>query len=218
MFDPNKKLDIDDTSLRVPQSYKKYVEAQVKRNSRVVKNNSRLGSWVGIDEVQCIVKWLKKYVTPLSSGMCHGTRYGREQQWFAELLGLERHQVLGTDIAPKCEQFGNIHWDFHDLNDEWINKFDFIYSNSLDHSYNPIYALQQWSRCLRNDKSVIVLAYGTGHKLEHVSPKLNEAEVFHASLPAYRDMIEQAGGHILTTLRHKQHSRSTIQLVINFQQ
>ncbi len=36
-------------------------------------------------------------------------------------------------------------WDFHDENPEWVNKFDFIYTNSLDQAMNPRKALDAWS-------------------------------------------------------------------------
>jgi SAM-dependent methyltransferase len=33
--------------------------------------------------------------------------------------------------------------------DEWVDSVDLIYSNSLDHSYDPIHCLRQWFKCLR---------------------------------------------------------------------
>ena len=30
-----------------------------------------------------------------------------------------------------------IKWDFHKQNPDWIGRFGFVYTNSLDHSYNP---------------------------------------------------------------------------------
>ena len=34
--------------------------------------------------------------------------------------------------------------DFHEQKKEWLNHFDFVYSNSLDQSYDPKKALQVW--------------------------------------------------------------------------
>ena len=49
-----------------------------------------------------------------------------------------------------------IQWDFHDVKDERIDSIDFIYSNSLDHSYDAKYCLKQWFRCLRKDGICII--------------------------------------------------------------
>jgi SAM-dependent methyltransferase len=82
-----------------------------------------------------------------SLGLCHGTRRGHEQKWFSKHLGFP---ILGTDIAESAEQFPmTIQWDFHDVKPQWVNKMDFIYSNSLDHSYDPVFCLRQWFRCLK---------------------------------------------------------------------
>ena len=68
-------------------------------------------------------------------GICHGTRRGKEQEWFRKYLGCG---VIGTEISDTVEQFPHtIEWDFHETKAEWINSADFIYSNSLDHSYDP---------------------------------------------------------------------------------
>lgn len=81
-------------------------------------------------------------------GICHGTRRGAEQQWFRnDLPGCD---VIGTEISPTASQFPNtIQWDFHDVKPEWLNSADFIYSNSLDHSYDPDKCLNAWMSCIR---------------------------------------------------------------------
>ena len=91
-------------------------------------------------------EWKEIQYTP-RVGLCHGTRRGDEQKWFSKHLEIP---VYGTDIAESANQFKNtFQWDFHDIKPEWVNKIDFIYSNSLDHSYDPIFCLRQWFRCLK---------------------------------------------------------------------
>ena len=83
-------------------------------------------------------------------GVCHGVRSGLENKWLSEELGIS---VAGTDIcneAVKVDSSGRtICWDFHDLKDEWIQRLDFIYSNSINHAYNPRYCLDQWLLSLK---------------------------------------------------------------------
>lgn len=63
-------------------------------------------------------------------------------------------KVLGTDISPmiaeKAKQRGVevIEWDFHKVKPAWIGKASFVYTNALDHSYDPVMAIQKWLSCL----------------------------------------------------------------------
>merc|ERR1711920_1130260 len=71
--------------------------------------------------------------------------------------------VLGTEISDTAEQFPNtIQWDFHNAKAEWLSAADFIYSNSLDHAFDPLRALTQWMRCLQ-PRGVLFLEHCSGH-------------------------------------------------------
>jgi len=99
--------------------------------------------------VETISKYIKKKISNPSFGICHGTRRGVEQMLFNKYTGAE---VIGTEVSSTATQFPNtIQWDFHDIKNEWINNIDFIYSNSIDHSYDPKLALSQWLKCLKDD-------------------------------------------------------------------
>jgi len=105
------------------------------------------------------IKGLSKYIYDNTSivkfGLCHGTRRGNEQKWFKEYISLSQMEmidVLGTEISDTATQFTNtIEWDFHNVKDEWVDNTCFIYSNSLDHSYDPAMCLKQWMSCLKKD-------------------------------------------------------------------
>src|SRR5262249_44726855 len=80
-------------------------------------------------------------------GVCHGVRNGWEVRKFRELLGIN---VLGTEISDTAKHYlGVIQWDFHRVKKEWLQNVDFIYSNALDHSYDPSFCLHQWMKCLK---------------------------------------------------------------------
>lgn len=121
--------------------YDRYRRIQTEGNKR------KLGSqWVHEHTIKFLSDYILTKITP-KSGICHGTRRGLEQAAFRKYLGCE---VFGTEISETSTQFPHtIHWDFHDVKDEWIGSFDFIYSNSWDHSFDPQRMLMAWMSCLR---------------------------------------------------------------------
>ena len=60
---------------------------------------------------------------------------------------------------------------------EWINKADFVYSNSLDHSYDPEKALNSWISCLKPGGLCIL-----EHAYYHTAAEASEIDPFGASL------------------------------------
>jgi hypothetical protein len=103
--------------------------------------------WVQPENIAFLSDYLQSQLGDIRFGLCHGTRRGLEQKWFREHLGCE---VIGTEIAETATQFPDtIQWDFHDVKPEWVGAVDFIYSNSLDHSYDPGLCLNRWMSSLR---------------------------------------------------------------------
>jgi SAM-dependent methyltransferase len=136
--------------------YELYKKIQIEANIAKIDKTS-----INVDDIKILCGWLNKNINPLLHGLCHGTRAGIEQKLFTEYTGAE---VLGTDISPTASQFPNtIQHDFHDVKDEWVNFFDFIFSNSYDHSYNLEYCINQWIRCLRVG-GVCILEHADGHR------------------------------------------------------
>ena len=97
--------------------------------------------------------------------------------------------VIGTDIPPMATTYSHmIQWDFHDAKPERKKKVDFIYSNALDHSYDPRHCLDSWMRCLVRD-GICILHWGPGHNNVAGSPECSKADCFQASLKEYHSMI-----------------------------
>jgi len=134
---------LDDTE------YREYVQAQTDANKRKI---TRIFEYE--ENIEFLSNYLKKTLNRIDYGICHGTRRGKEQEWFNKNLNCN---VFGTEISETAAQFPNtIQWDFHQIKSEWINHFDFIYSNSLDHSYDIPYCISQWSKCLRSNGILII--------------------------------------------------------------
>ena len=67
-------------------------------------------------------------------------------------FGLSGSYVFGTDIEPSATKFSNtIEHDFHEIKDEWLDSFDFIYSNSHDHAKRSKKALGNWLKSLNDN-------------------------------------------------------------------
>ncbi len=118
--------------------------------------------WVLEENIEFLSDYLKEHLNPIKSSLCHGTRRGKEQEWFKKYLG-DDVDVIGTEISDTADDFPHtIQWDFHETKKEWLNKVDFIYSNSFDHSYDPQKCLDAWTSCLRPG-GICVIEHTDGH-------------------------------------------------------
>ncbi len=116
-------------------NYEEYVAAQTEANKRKIKN-----VWVRSETIELIAK---RMLTPVSVVLCHGTRNGAEQLMFKKHY--PRAYVVGTEISPTAPSFCYTEQhDFHEPRKGWIGACDIVYSNSLDHAYDPRKALTTW--------------------------------------------------------------------------
>lgn len=144
------------------ESYEKYKAVQILYNKKKLNN-----VWADAKTLQLIGDKLKElYPNRKISGLCHGARNGFEQNFFIDNFDFT---TLGTDISDTASQFRNsVEWDFHDRNDEWVGKFDFVYTNSHDQSWNPKQALGTWLDQLKDD-GVLILEHTEYHGPEGAS-------------------------------------------------
>jgi hypothetical protein len=173
-------------------SYDEYKTAQISGNKRTIN-----AQWVIEEEIHEASIILLKKVKNIEFGICHGARQGNEQAWFSRYLGAE---VLGTDISTTATDFPNtIEWDFHDVKPEWVGNVDFIYSNALDHSYDPEMCLRQWMNCLKPG-GYCILHWSVGHTTSCAR------DPFGAELSEYRNMILSLG-YILDEETEQEHTK-----------
>lgn len=132
------KRSLIDFSLEEYDSYEDY------KRSQVFWNKTKIDKvWADESTLDLIIDEIKRTTNKEEIfGLCHGTRNGFEQKHFNKALS---GRTIGTDISDTAEDFEDtIQWDFHDVNKDWINKFDFVYSNSLDQGWKPKIALKNW--------------------------------------------------------------------------
>tara|TARA_B100000003_G_scaffold54648_1_gene48215 strand:+ start:171 stop:869 length:699 start_codon:yes stop_codon:yes gene_type:complete len=134
--------------------YKNYDEY---KKTQIYFNKLKIDKvWADKDTLKIISDFLKENIRLNNiKGVCHGSRNGFEQNFFNS--NISGAQVIGTDISETAKDFKNsIVHDFHDQKKEWLNSFDFVYSNSLDQSYNPQKALSTWIDQVKKDGFVII--------------------------------------------------------------
>ncbi|WBU59191.1 hypothetical protein [Paracoccus albus] len=133
-------------------SYEKYKEIQTIGNKAKIENQ-----WVGEKHIKILAKHLcDRHPGPIKYGVCHGTRRGKEQEWFGKHIGGDA-DVFGTEISDTATDFPRtVQWDFHDIKPEWLGHFDFIYSNSWDHTYDPKLLFTTWASCLNKNGWLLI--------------------------------------------------------------
>jgi hypothetical protein len=141
--------------------YEKYRQIQEEGNKRKLNL-----IWAIEENIAFLSTYIKDVVGSPLFGICHGTRRGKEQEWFRKYLGCE---VIGTEISDTAENFPHtIRWDFHEVKPEWRDSVDFIYSNSFDHSYDPEKCLNAWMSCVRKG-GICILEHSSLHEPEGAS-------------------------------------------------
>ena len=187
--------------------HEEYIKAQKEGiyNHRSVSDNVNY-EWIQKSEVEFLQKdviephFRERNHSP-KHGICHGAKLGKENVWFQDVTKFE---WIGTDLVIESDEKMNlINWDFHEIKPEWKEKFDVVYSNSLDHSYDPEKALKRWFQCLNNNGICII---------EHSDNDTynNETDPFGATFDEYKKLIEKCNGVVLKTPklfsnRHKQY-------------
>jgi len=114
--------------------YNHYKKEQVKANVKKIVN-----IWIN----ENTVKKITQYIDKADNILCHGVRNAKELEFFKKYYSSA--DIIGTEISHTAKQFKNvIEWDFHNVKEEWKSKFDIVYSNSWDHSYDHIKSLTTW--------------------------------------------------------------------------
>ncbi len=135
-------------------SYKNYNEY---RNTQIFYNQKKINQiWADPKNLKIISFFLCNNIKKKTiSGLCHGSRNGFEQEFLSKVI--KKSSIIGTDISPTAVNYKNtVHWDFHKRKKNWVNFFDFIYSNSLDQSYNPRKALTIWLEQIKKNGYIIL--------------------------------------------------------------
>jgi SAM-dependent methyltransferase len=163
-----RREDVVDYYLHTYKSYEEYRQTQITHNIRKIKD-----VWADEATLELLCGELRKDIPGegVLSGICHGTRNGFEQNFISTQPGFE---AIGTDISATAKDFErSVQWDFHDVREDWEGKFDFVYSNSLDQSWNPRSALVTWLNQLKPGGRLVI-----EHTIGHGPANASEMDPF----------------------------------------
>jgi len=174
----NSPFKTNEANLIVCKNYQSYTTIQEKHFIETI--DLLFANKIVIRE---ICNYLEKNIRDskdIKFGICHGVRNGVEVKLFRDFL---KCKVIGTEISEYAEKFNDvIQWDFHDALDEWFVKTNFIYSNSFNHSYDPIQCLDIWMRCIADD-GFLFLEWSPLHQ------ETNQARLYGSTLQGYLNII-----------------------------
>jgi len=123
------------------KDYTEYVEWQTKTNKKKI-------NWVFARK--SVIDQLSKLKPDAKNIICHGTRNGAEQKYFLE--NFPKAYIIGTEISDTATSFDmTVQHDFMEQRQEWIEKFDIVYSNSFDHTIQPKETLAVWKQQLNKN-------------------------------------------------------------------
>jgi len=177
------------------ETYEEYVEAQRKTLER-----RGSGPYFTDMEIEKICDWIdeqqsrfhrKRTWTEPKKGICHGARNGLEADEFKKHF--KDADIFGTDLFPFSGRSAGIRgtsnvieWDFSKQKPEWVNNFDFVYSNSLDHVRDPIQVLNVWLEQLKSNGHMF-LQWSKGNT------KVKQGDCFGSTLWEVMDLLNSVG-------------------------
>jgi len=177
------------------RDYSHYKESQISANKEKL-------DWIYVH--RSTMKHISSKVENVENILCHGSRNGKELNYFQRYYPNAK-SIIGTDISPTAKNFdGMVEWDFHNVNDEWTGKFDIVYSNSFDHSFDPIKALETWAGQLSPNGVLCVEIMVDYHN------KSTEIDPLQLNLREYENMLNAIGFKIFDVTIAKSRMMDTV--------
>jgi len=172
----------------------KYKDYNHYKESQTRTNKEKLG-WVYAREI--VIQDICNDKKIANNIICHGTRNGAEQKYFKNFF--PNAYVIGTEISDTASSFPmTVEHDFMIQKEEWIKKFDIVYSNAFDHSIDPKTTLIVWRDQLA-DTGRMYLEYAESQSI------CNDADPLDASKREIKELIEKyftIVGEIVNGVKH----------------
>jgi SAM-dependent methyltransferase len=85
----------------------------------------------------------------MKDALCLGTRNNHERDCFQEFFNMKQKEVKVFSLDLSNRSGADFIMDFNSLPEEWECKWDFIFSNSIDHCLSATETFYEWYRVLR---------------------------------------------------------------------
>jgi hypothetical protein len=158
------------------KSYNEYVQSQITGFEK--KKNK---TWVSEKNIKFLTRYLQAKAPGKESplyGLCHGVRGGDEQKWFNKYL--PNSLTIGTEIG-QSKAVNTVICDFNEPRKSFMRKFDFIYSNSFDHAYNPEQTINVWAEQIKSG-GFLFIEWSDRHAEEVAGTEKYKMDPFRASI------------------------------------
>ncbi|MBG6148074.1 hypothetical protein IWQ51_006230 [Labrenzia sp. EL_142] len=176
--------------------YKKYRKAQVK------KAQTDSGDiWADAKTLDLVADYTKRKLGKAELVICHGSKSGFESNHLAEALACEG---IGTDIAPPDNARGVVQLDFHEVAPEWEGRASVVYTNALDHAYDPKKAVDAWVKQLAPNGMIFI-----EHTMLHAPEGSSASDPFgaHPLIMPYLVLEWGAGEYCVTEILKPDHKK-----------
>lgn len=142
------------------KDYKNYLKYQLartdKKSASFIEQPKRLGIF------KKSLERVGKNVVGVEKICCMGVKTGYECSEFKKIEPFRNNTVFidGVELSPIIKKYFKLQnnyikfyqYDFNKLPDNWIDKYDLIFSNSLDHCFDFVQTIDEWRRVLKQDK------------------------------------------------------------------
>lgn len=189
-------------------TYEKYVQAQREKADRELNE-----TFASTRALEVVSEYLRRHFRTRTRlrGVCHGAKVGREVRLLSQQLDQREKGVrtasfandlwiLGTDISEEAVRASKgqvLLMDFHMVYLDWKGSWDFVYSNTLDHSYEPGSALLSWRWTIKGADGLVVL-----HRSEfHTTMHIDASDLYGGSIGDYCSLLRKTGFQILDVVR-----------------
>ncbi len=176
-------------------NYDWYLAVQKKLTARKTRGGENFLSWIDEKGLAEVYKLIHAYCSSVKTIVCHGCRSGLEVDVLQKLNpGVT---VYGTDIYGQAYKYDRTYFremDFDIVPLEWIDYFDVVYSNSIDHSRNPVNTLLSWKIELRQNGICFVnFHWGRG---------VSREDCFHLDMNNWKDEISEISSQVEMKISH----------------
>ncbi len=155
--------------------------------------------WLQPHHADVIAEQIHEEDLAQAAGICHGVRSGAELGMLSRRLDLPH--VIGTEIARgyhvadwNLRRRPVLKWDMRKPYDDWRGRFGWVYSNSLDHSNDPLMTVEVWMDQLVPG-GLLVVHWSPGH--DHPRGP-DAADCTMATLDEYVEIVAKAANNVRT--------------------
>jgi hypothetical protein len=176
------EFEMKNNLYRYAGGYQAYLKAQIEATKQKAPIKK---TWELEENIKYLCGVIKDLVPRAKNILVHGSRNGEEQKWFRKYL--KGCIAFGSEICPELKDIPNtVIWDFNKVNPDWIGRMDVIFTNSLDHVYNPVETVPIWLKQLTS-RGRLIIEYTIQHEVSKPTP----IDPFHFTRKILPDYIMQ---------------------------